>query len=219
MQYLAKLRRRFQKKFFPTDWDKVIRQWKSDKGDQTLRLDYDLNRNSTVLDLGGFRGEWAHQIHSRYGCKVHVFEPVTSFAKGIVDRFDGNTAIEVHSCGLGGITRSECIFLSADASSIVQKQGAAESIRIVDVVEWFEQHRIERVDLMKVNIEGAEYELLERMLDAGLERLINNIQVQFHNFTPNAVSRMKAILDRLQESHQPTYQYHFVWENWQRRVA
>ncbi|MCA9008814.1 MAG: FkbM family methyltransferase [Planctomycetaceae bacterium] len=219
MRFLIKLRRSLQKKYFPTDRDRAMRRWRSDHGDETLRLNYSLNSESVVLDLGGYRGDWAHNIHERYGCTVHVFEPVQSFADGIVRRFDGNEAIHVHRCGLGSTTRDERIGLSADASSMFHSEGAQETIRIVDAAAWFAEHDVPRVDLMKINIEGGEYELLERMLDTGLASRVENIQVQFHNLAVDSETRMNNILQRLQASHQPTYQYHFVWENWQRSAA
>lgn len=219
MRYFHKLRRRLQKTFFPNEWDLVIRRWKSDKGDQTLRLDYDLHADSVVLDLGGYRGEWAGNILSRYGCTVHVFEPVASFANGIVTRFPNNDAIEVHKFGLGGYTRSESIGLSADGSSVFQVNGETESIQIVDVAEWMQHQTASHFGLMKINIEGGEYEVLERLLDTGLVSRVDDIQVQFHNIAPDSEARMKSILRRLEHSHGPTYQYPFVWENWRRRAA
>ena len=219
MRFLIKLRRSLQKKFFPSDRDKEIRRWKSDLGDQKLRLDYDLNAESVVMDLGGYRGEWAHDIHSRYGCTVHVFEPVVSFAEGIAGRFKGNASIHVHCCGLGKETRTELMGLSADASSMFQNDGTLETIQMIDAADWFQRHNVRQVDLMKINIEGGEYELLERLLDTELAFRVENFQVQFHNIAADSESRMNAILHRLQSTHQPTYQYHFVWENWQRSVA
>ncbi|MDA1231433.1 MAG: FkbM family methyltransferase [Planctomycetota bacterium] len=219
MRYFSKLRRRLQKTFFPNEWDVVIRRWKTDKGDQTLRLDYNLNAGSVVLDLGGYCGEWADNIHARYGCKVHVFEPVASFADGIANRFCNNDAIEVHRFGLGGSTRSESIGLSADGSSVFQLNGQTEAIQIVDVVAWIQQQAASQFGLMKINIEGGEYEVLERLLDAGLISRIEDIQVQFHNIAPDSETRMNSILQRLEGSHLPTYRYPFVWENWRRRAA
>jgi hypothetical protein len=69
---------------------------------------------------------------------------------------------------------------------------------------------------MKVNIEGGEYELLERLIDTDLVRAIGDIQVQFHNFWPEAASRMENVQNGLRRTHTPTYQYRFVWENWRR---
>lgn len=219
MRLLVKLRRSLQKKYFPTERDKVMRRWKADQGDQVLRLNYRLSPDSVVMDLGGYRGDWAHEIHSRYRCRVLVFEPVLSFADGIAQRFAGNSAVEVHPYGLGKSSRTELIGLSADASSLFQQDGQLESIQLQDVAEWFQQHRIDRVALMKINIEGGEYELVERLLDTGLVSRVDNIQVQFHDVAADSRSRMEHILRRIQQSHSPTYQYPFVWENWQHKVA
>jgi hypothetical protein len=68
-----------------------------------------------------------------------------------------------------------------------------------------------------VNIEGGEYELLERMLERGLTERVCDLQIQFHNFSPDAAERMAAIQRGLAATHRPTYQYRFVWENWRRR--
>ena len=68
---------------------------------------------------------------------------------------------------------------------------------------------------MKVNIEGGEYDLLEGLIENGLTARIRNIQVQFHDFVPNAYERMKNIQLSLSKTHKITYQFEFVWENWE----
>ena len=39
-----------------------VDRWFADRGDQTLRLDYDLNENSVVLDLGGYHGSCSEHL-------------------------------------------------------------------------------------------------------------------------------------------------------------
>ena len=79
---------------------------------------------------------------------------------------------------------------------------------------FFDRNGIGEIDLMKINIEGGEYEFLEYLLDTGLAVKIKNVQVQFHDFVPNAETRTKSIQERLSQTHSLTYQYEFVWENW-----
>jgi FkbM family methyltransferase len=98
----------------------------------------------------------------------------------------------------------------------VSKRAEAEEIRIVDAKQWFDENGIESVALMKINIEGGEYDLLDRMIQTRLVESIENIQVQFHNFTVNATRRMEHIQKDLERTHTSTYQYRFVWENWAR---
>ena len=45
--------------------------------------------------------------------------------------------------------------------------------------------------------------------------IFKNIQVQFHDFIiQNAEERMINIQRKLELTHELTYQYVFVWENW-----
>lgn len=213
----GRLLRRFQQKYFPTEQDRILCDWWNHHGDSTLRVNYDLTPQSLVMDLGGYQGQWTSDIFSRYLCKVKVFEPVKSFADGIGARFRHNDNIIVYPYGLGGFTRKEWISLCAEASSIAVQSGEREEIEIVDVADWFSDEKIKSVDLMKINIEGAEYELLERLLDTGLVNMIRNIQVQFHNVNKDSEDRMEAVQERLLETHTLTYQYRFVWENWTRQ--
>ena len=211
--------RSLKKRVFPTGRELVVRKWKNDRGDQTLRLNYSLDANSVVMDMGVYRGDWAHEIHQRYGSQIHVFEPVMSFADAIKTRFSGNAAIHVHACGLASRTRTETIELSADASSMYSGGGEKQSIQLIEACAWMYAQRVLRVDLMKINIEGGEYELLEHMLDRDLVSRVDNIQVQFHDIASDSEARMDSILKRLAETHGPTYQYRLVWENWKKNAA
>ncbi|MDA8326743.1 MAG: hypothetical protein M0033_11065, partial [Nitrospiraceae bacterium] len=63
------------------------------------------------------------------------------------------------------------------------------------------------------------YDLLDHLIETGVVNQIGNIQVQFHDFAPNAESRMSDIQRKLALTHKLTYQYRFVWENWERKGA
>lgn len=214
-----KIIRRIQRKFFPTDLDKMNDRWLSDGGDHKFRFDYDLTKDSLVIDLGGYKGQFASDIFSRYQCRIIIFEPISEFAENIRERFLKNDSIEVHQCGLGGHSRKEMIYLCSDSSSLFQNSGPAEEIKIVDIEEWIIKRKIDSIKLMKINIEGAEYELLERLIGTGLITIIENIQVQFHIISEDSVSRMESIQERLNETHLLTYQYRFVWENWKKKES
>lgn len=71
---------------------------------------------------------------------------------------------------------------------------------------------------MKINIEGAEYDLMEWIISEGLVKKIENIQIQFHDFIENAEARMVNIQNLLGRTHYLTYLYRFVWENWKLKL-
>ena len=199
---------------FPTEHDKEYKRWTVDGGDEKFRYDYNLNSESLVMDLGGYKGQFASDIFARYNCRVLVFEPVKLFAEKIKDRFKSNGKIEVFCLAVGEKRRTEVINLCGDGSSMYATGSAKETIQFEDVAEFFAQHHIKSVDLLKVNIEGGEYELLSRLIQLGIISKIKNIQVQFHNISTDSQVRMEMICNALRKTHCPTYQYKFVWENW-----
>jgi FkbM family methyltransferase len=214
---LERLKNRINKKLYRREHRKNVRKWWADGGDARFRYDYDLEPGSFVLDLGGYEGQWASDIYARYRCRIAVFEPVAAYAEGIRTRFRRNSDIEIHAFGLGASTRNETIYIRGAGSSTFGKKADAEQISLVDVVDWFAEENVETVALMKINIEGGEFELLERMLDTNLVRRVRDFQIQFHNISFDATRRMERIKQRLASTHVPGYQYKFVWENWTRK--
>ena len=202
---------------FPTELDNEVKRWSADGGDERLRYDYDLDSHSLVIDLGGYKGQWASDIYARYNCRVLVFEPVKPFSEKIQKRFSKNPKIEVYCLALGESRRQETISLGDDGSSVYRKGSAKEVIQFEDVAAFLAKHDITRIDLMKVNIEGGEYELLPRLFEAGLVHKIKHLQIQFHDIAPDSTLRMEKLRKELEKTHTPTYQYKFVWENWVRR--
>jgi FkbM family methyltransferase len=195
-----------------------IDAWWKDKGDLTHRVDYPLTGDSVVFDVGGYKGEWAHLIYEKYKCHIKIFEPHPGHYKIIKERFGADPKIEIFNFGLGAVTRNISLTDSSDGSSIVNNNNSSTiEIKIVSINDFLKTHQLNKVDLIKINIEGAEYELLEHILESGIVKSFVNIQVQFHNFFPDAYKRMMAIKKRLKATHYITYAYRFVWENWKLR--
>jgi len=191
--------------------------WFSADGDKTLRLNYELESESLVFDLGGYEGQWSSDIFSKYGCCIHIFEPVEAYAIMIKHRFVRNNKIVVHKFGLSNATKESEIFIDNDSSSILKAAAVTETINLVKAEDFIRVNNIVDIDLMKINIEGAEYDLLDHLIESGIVNMIGNIQIQFHDMVPNAVDRMAKIQDDLSKTHFLTYQFVFVWENWQRK--
>ena len=91
-------------------------------------------------------------------------------------------------------------------------------MQFIKIDDFLNEHNIRSVNLIKINIEGGEYDLLEHIIDSGEISIFENIQVQFHDFVPHASERMLKIQKELIKTHYLTYQYEFVWENWKRKL-
>lgn len=194
-----------------------VQPWFAVNGDHTLRLNYDLNSNSIVFDVGGYKGEFATDILCKYDANIYVFEPIMDFFEIIKNKFSQNKKINVFNFGLAGKNSDLQISLFDNSSSVYLKSERTETIKLKSIIEFLNTHDINEVDLIKINIEGGEYELLESLLSNNFIKIFKNIQVQFHDFLiENANERMTEIQKNLAKTHKLTYQYEFVWENWER---
>lgn len=192
------------------------RWWYQNNGDKTLRLEYPLTEHSIVLDIGGFKGNWASDISNMYGCVIYVFEPVKEFAFEIKKRFAHNPKIHIQAAGLGTETKTQKIYLEHGSTSLVRKFKQSTEVDIIDIHEFIKTlHR--PIDLVKINIEGAEYDLLEYLIKTGDISLLVNLQIQFHTFVPDAEERRRKIQELLSKTHIQTYNYDFVWESWHKK--
>jgi FkbM family methyltransferase len=188
--------------------------WFNDNGDKTHRLNYELNEGSVVFDLGGYEGQWAADIFCKYGCTIHIFEPFKEFANNIEVRFKRNSKVTIYNYGLTRANTKEKLTISADSSSTFKDGEESVEIQLVKIDDFLDKYNIRQIDLMKINIEGGEYDLLDHLVQSDKILIIQNIQVQFHDFVPNAIDRMHNIQRDLSKTHYLTYQYEFVWENW-----
>lgn len=196
-------------------WTKdKVQLWKLLDGENNFRLNYDIVDSDIVIDLGGYKGDWTKRIFKKYNCNVLVFEPVKDFYEEIKNKFSKEEKVKVFKFGLGSKNSSENIFLSGDSSSMISKTGAKTTVEIKSAKEFLEKEDIKKVKLVKINIEGAEYELLEHLIANDLCETFENIQVQFHKFIPDYEERRLDISKKLSSTHEITYNFDMVWENW-----
>lgn len=196
--------------------EKRERAWYAARGDQTLRLDYDLNPDSVVYDIGGYEGNFAADIHCLFGCRVEVFEPIPDFFDLIEIRFRRNPQIGRHRYGLSNADSTALMTLERGASSavIVDAVPATEPVSLRDIAGVLEELGHDHVDLMKINIEGGEYDLLDRVIAADLAHRVTHFQIQFHLHVPEAQARMDHITSALERTHVRRWHYPWVWESW-----
>lgn len=195
----------------------AIRKWFKDKGDESLRLNYALCENSVVVDVGGYKGEFAESIYRKFGCSIYLFEPVNRFYLESVQRFVGNEKVKCFNYGLSDSNKSLYISNENDGSSLIRDNDCQnrEMVTVKRFDEVVKSLRINRIDLLKINIEGAEFLLLPHILmDKNIITNIANIQIQFHDFYPNAKNLRDEIRAKLSETHNEEWSYPFVWESW-----
>ena len=194
-----------------------LKRWFEDNGDNTHRINYNLNQDSIVFDLGGYIGEWSDKIQKKYDSKIYIFEPVFKYFSDLKQTFEFKENIKIYNFGLSDKTHDTEIIHDGASSSVFLQDGEKEKIKLINFKEFIQSEKIENIDLIKINIEGGEYELLDSILENNLQTKINNFQIQFHKMFDDCEIRRNNIREKLSETHTLTYDYTFVWENWEKK--
>lgn len=187
---------------------------------EARRLDYPLGPDSVVVDLGGYVGDFAQAIHERYGSVVHAFEPMPKFAEQARARFSGNDKVRIYGFGLGAEDGSFALSDDGPASSFVElgKTHRHQVCEVRAIAPVLRELNIDKIDLMKINIEGGEYDVLPALIDAGRLPDIRHLQIQFHT-TGDYEANRDAIRAVLEATHSERWCYKFVWESWTLKTA
>lgn len=143
-----------------------------------------LGPNSIVVDAGAYRGQFSATLITDYGCRSFLIEanPVfvaaleipgaAAIISGALAARDGATIFLHHSNPESGS------IIPGPQGASVEDGSHVEGISLATLMERF---RLSQIDLLKLDIEGAEFELLETTPDAVL-RAISQITVEFHDF-------------------------------------
>lgn len=197
-------------------WAIIFDAWLKADGDNTFLLDYP-DINGVVLDIGGYKGAWTARILPRLGAgaRLYVFEPVLEFCEELREKFKHDERVTVVPVALSNHTGTTMMSKDTDCSSLhVGTMG--ERVDLLDVAEFFERENLGNVDLVNMNIEGHEFTLLPRMVETGVIRKCQNIQIKFHSFYPQAAALRDEIRGNLARTHTGSFNYPFVWEGWER---
>ena len=183
-------------------------------GDALLFRDLQVGSSQRVLDGGGYRGEWTAEALWRFGCRSVVYEPVPEFALGLRQRFACNDRVEIVEAALGATRCEVDVGLAGDGSSSFRSQGPSVRARLVDAAE--ECARLGELGCVKLNIEGGEYEVLERLAQADLLRSAGSLLIQFHELDAGSAARRARAQEQLARTHRLRWDFPFVWERWDR---
>jgi FkbM family methyltransferase len=207
------------------DWRNRIRQGALGEfyrhgGNELLVSKFELTSNDWIVDAGGFRGEWSDEMLCRYGAKVVIFEPNPPYAAQLRDRYMANDRVELIEAALSEQTGHRALSLCGEGSTLMSSTSASGTIdvQLVDVRQLFQKRFSSGLGCLKLNVEGAEYEILEKLLSTGQVSGIRFILVQFHKGPLNCIQRREQIQMRLSESHNKVFDFPFVWELWREKT-
>jgi FkbM family methyltransferase len=147
-----------------------------------------LRKTSTVVDLGGNLGEFSIAMQARFGCTCYVVEPVPA----LYERIPQNPHIIKFNAAVAKSSQPLRFFLSEEITAgSLHKSGVSSDAEIevqgISLTDFLTQNNIESVDLLKIDIEGAERDLFDDVSNETLRR-IKQITIEFHDFIPGVMT-------------------------------
>lgn len=155
-----------------------------------------LDQDSSVIDLGINQANFARTIHDLTGCRVLGVEAIPDLAA----KAPAHDWLQVENVAIAGADGTVTMHLNRTGDATLRddmSEGDVETVevRATTLESFLSEHGVGRVDLMKIDIEGAEFELFDNAPDALFGRIVQ-ITIEFHDFknaalTPD-VARIKA---------------------------
>ena len=203
-------------------------QWNSSL--EEFRYDCNhLTNDSTVIDFGGYKGEFAFKIQEKYKCNVYVYEPINEYCDDM-EKYK-NPKVHINRFSVGSHTGTEEI--AVEEGTTFEKYGRRKNnshkgepnksiieaprrkIDVVDILSVMKNY--DTVDLMKINIEGAEFDILPKLISSGEINKVENLQVQFHSFVEGAYDNYKLIKEQLSKDYDIVLDSLWKWTFWKRK--
>lgn len=165
---------------------------------------YSIDQGDLVFDIGANVGNFAMYAVKTGASRVVAFEPVQKNYELMLKNIQNNNMpqVEAHMLAVDGDSGVVTMHMSEvdTAHSITHEafdQQGDISVEAVTIEQFCQKHSISKIDFLKVDCEGAEYQIFEKISDQMLG-LINKVAIEHHE---RFVHRdHKEISDRLKNA-------------------
>ncbi len=147
------------------------------------------NNKLVVFDVGANVGDFSSAALDAIGhsIMIHAFEPARQVFQRLSNRFAGNDRMVLNNVAVGRETGERGLFgveHDTGKASLFQRKFDSgepptlqEMVKVIRLVDYCSAQKIERIDLLKMDVEGFELEVL-----AGAEPLFNDGKIDMCSF-------------------------------------
>lgn len=158
-----------------------------------------------VIDGGANVGFASLYFANTYRAKVYAFELVSDTAAKATENFEMNPGcagqISLEPVGLAGSDRYMEVGVNSDdtaSNSIYRDNGTdRQSVQLRDVSKVLSEIQAKETGkqiVLKLDVEGAEYEVIERLTETGQLKDISVLMLEWHDQGPERLERIREDL-------------------------
>lgn len=161
----------------------------------------DFDDNSTIIDLGSSDGKFLKYLAEKFKCQCYGVEPNHELGNSL----QNTELIHVFNYAIADKNTDVVFYVNKndlDSANIIQPFSINDqkiTVKGVTFEGFLKSLKITSVDLIKVDIEGAEIGMFETTSDEILKN-IKQISIEFHDFIPalNLSEKVNKVIFRLE---------------------
>jgi FkbM family methyltransferase len=150
------------------------------------------------IDCGAHCGESILEAKRRFGndIKIYSFEANTNLTNALIEHFKNDSNVKIENKAVWIEDSFIEFYLStswSDGSSVYKEKnsgGISENILLkipcIDLSSFINSFNQDDHIILKLDVEGAEYEILNKMIEDGTIKCINELHGEFH---PNKINK------------------------------
>lgn len=149
---------------------------------------FDIQNLDVVFDVGANVGLWTQYILNRGANKVYSFEPNRKAQEHLYKNFSNNDKVTIIPYGLYS-EKTTLPFYVDDNNSLISstllENGTSQTptyyVETLTLEESMLKYNIDNINLLKMDIEGAEFSIFENMSNDTLSK-IDSVLIEYHGF-------------------------------------
>ena len=186
-----------------------------DGGMDTLLNHIKISEKSVVVDVGSFKGEFAEKILLKFGSNLILLEPLINEYNILKKKFFLNEKIKLINKALSNHNK-RAYLLNESINSLITDKNSSNVIKVdcIDVKDLFDGKL--NIDLIKLNVEGSEYEKIEKLINLKYLTKCKNYLIQFHHKDNKEFYSRKKNIEKnfIDNKFLKIASYEYVWELW-----
>lgn len=158
---------------------------------KTIKKDIDID-NCILFDVGANVGKYCQVLHRIFGehSRIFAFEPSASAFEVLGKNTTKLRNIELFRFGFGQKVEEVTLFSDREASGLASiykrkldhfniEMNVKETIQLYTLDKFCQEHKVERIDLLKLDVEGNEINVLKGAENILRQQRIKRIQFEF----------------------------------------
>jgi FkbM family methyltransferase len=166
-----------------------------------------VTRKNRFIDCGANIGQsidWARKVFENDDLKIDSFEPLPRNIEVLRENYPESETLSIHAAAASQFDGEATFYCqnwgARTGSSLVEGKTSTNSedacrVKTIDLAKWIKENILEdEIAVLKIDIEGAEYDVLPHLFDNKTQDLVDYWLVEFHGHkTPNCNKEVEAI--------------------------